>query len=308
MKFLITGATGFVGGTLLRHCISSSFEVAVYSRRAGPPFLDPSIAWYQGSFENIPHLIQCIQKTQPDWILHCAGSGSVPLSMENPAEDFKNSASLTQNLLEAIRMSGFKPRIALMSSAALYGNPQTLPIRESAPISPLSPYGWHRSIAEQLFLSYSQSFEIEGFVCRIFSAYGEYLRKQVVFDTFGKFNQTGQIPAIFWGTGAESRDFIHADDMARAILLLCQKEARGIFNLGSGQQTKIADLVGLIHQTMGSESSYSFNGMNRPGDPLNWEADIGLLQSYGFEPQISLTEGISRVWKWLQNDVSHVFH
>jgi UDP-glucose 4-epimerase len=301
MKILITGATGFVGGTLLRHCISSQHEVAVFSRRAGPPFLDPSILWFQGSFENIPHLMQCLSRFQPDWILHCAGAGSVPLSMENPAEDFKNSASLTQNLLEAIRMSSSKARLAIMSSAALYGNPQALPICENAPVQPLSPYGWHRSMAEQLFLSYQQSFGIEGVICRIFSAYGEHLRKQVVYDTFRKLHSK-QEKCEFWGTGLESRDFLHADDMARAILLLCNKEARGTFNLASGTQTYIKDLVLHIAKITCYNQDICFSGHSRPGDPLNWEADIQKLKTLGFQPQITINDGLERVWKWLQNE------
>lgn len=300
MKIFLTGATGFIGSTLLRHSLRAGHEVMVYSRRklSWPP--GQGIKAVQGSFENIPLLMQSLRDFKPDWIYHCAGSGSVPFSMEHPLEDFQSSVSLVQSLLEAHRTSSSKARIALMSSAALYGNPSTLPINEDAQLAPLSPYGFHRKIAEEIFHSYAQSFGLEGFICRIFSAYGQGLQKQVVYEIFKKFMDPTNLAPEFWGTGAETRDFIHADDLARAVLHLSLDEARGIYNLASGTQTSIRSLVELISTSMGAPKPYSFNGMNRPGDPLYWQADTSKLLHHGFKTEISLESGIQQIWESLQ--------
>jgi UDP-glucose 4-epimerase len=299
---LLTGATGFIGGSLLRQCLADGYDVAVYARRPAPTFLNSRIPWYVGSFGNVPQLMHAIQGFNPDWILHCAGAGSVPFSLASPAEDFNNSASLVQNLLEAVRLGQTASRIALMSSAALYGNPTSLPISEDAAVQPLSPYGWNRSIAEQLFESYSRSYGIHGYVARIFSAYGEHLRKQVIYDAFIKTAWATEEECVFFGTGEETRDFIHAADLSKAVLQLCAGEARGLFNIASGVQTTIKELVELVVRTHKRPIRIRFNGEHRPGDPLYWQADISRLESMGFTPSVSLREGIERVWNWVRHE------
>src|SRR5262249_9155743 len=115
---------------------------------------------------------------RPDLVIHCAGSGSVGFSFDNPAQDFRRTAETTLEVLEYTRTCAPETALVYPSSAAVYGKAVTTPIRVGSPLSPISPYGVHKKVAEDLCRSYGQTFRLRIALVRIFSAYGPGLRKQ----------------------------------------------------------------------------------------------------------------------------------
>jgi len=124
---------------------------------------------------------------------------------------------------------------------------------------------------------------------------------------FNKFIDPSLEKVEIIGTGEETRDFIHAVDIARSIECLCDNNATGVFNIASGKQIRIADLANMIQQIVGSSKEIYYTGHTRPGDPLYWQADIEKIRKIGFEDSISLEQGLRDYYSWLQGDDERKF-
>ena len=251
-----------------------------------------------------PALAELLDRIAPDLCVHCAGCASVGLSLDHPGTDFSANTVLVFEVLEAMRRHAPKCRFLLLSSAAVYGDPATLPVTEDHAVRPLSPYGYHKRQAELLCEEFSRIYALPTAVARIFSAYGPGLRRQVVWDMCEKVLTTGKLELR--GTGRESRDFIQADDIARGLLALaenapCEGE---IYNLASGQEVSIAKLAQTLLEALGSRVQPHFDGMGTPGNPLNWCADITKISSLGFVPTIPLTRGIEEMARWAKAEIA----
>ena len=253
-----------------------------------------------------PELAGILKDVQPDACVHCAGRASVGLSIEDPAADFRGNTLLTFELLDALRRSAPKCRFLLLSSAAVYGNPQSLPIREDQPLAPLSPYGFHKRQAELLVQEFADVYGQPGLSARIFSAYGPGLRRQVIWDICERILTTGTL--TLGGTGGETRDFIHAADIAAALAVLSERApARGeVYNVATGRETSISELAALIGASLRQKVAATFDGRSRPGDPRNWRADISKLKALGFEPALSLEDGLAQFAQWASAELAGI--
>src|SRR5690606_30498045 len=166
---------------------------------------------------------------EPDVIIHCAGSGSVSFSMSHPYEDYMRTVSSTAAVLEYVRLYSPETSVIYPSSAAVYGQVEYLPIKEHDPMCPVSPYGVHKRMAEELCHSYATNFQISVAIVRLFSIYGEGLKKQLLWDACCKAENKG---SCFSGTGQELRDWLHVDDAAHLVHALVPYAATAcpIFN------------------------------------------------------------------------------
>lgn len=297
---LVIGAPGFIG----RH-VCKAFNRAGYSvvgigieapENAPLALLENyyPLALPTGGGE----LGEVVRKHAPYVCIHCAGRASVPHSMADPLADFRAGVDVTFEILNTLRLHSPGTRLIYLSSAAVYGNPSSLPVAETAPLRPISPYGFHKRICEELCAEFTQVYGVPTAVVRIFSAYGPGLRRQVVWDLCGKMlnNETVRLQ----GTGQESRDFIHVHDVARAMLWLAERAAfqAEVYNLASGRETRISELAELLRQEIGSELVIEYDGIVPAGIPQNWRADVSRLAVLGFTPEIGLTEGLQRFVTW----------
>src|SRR4029077_722043 len=136
---------------------------------------------------------------------------AVGASLQAPLEDFTRTTNSTATLLEWLRNYSPRSKLVVASSAAVYGDTQGVPAAESRPPAPVSPYGYHCLMFEQLCQEYSQVFGLHTAVVRLFSVYGEGLRKQLLWDCAGKLVAPGERIEL-GGTGEEVRDWVHVDD------------------------------------------------------------------------------------------------
>ena len=243
-----------------------------------------------------------MQTEQFDVCINAAGSPGVGFSFQYPDEDFNMNVVNVQRLLSAIRKFQRSCFFILLSSAAVYGNPAVLPTPEDSDTAPLSPYGWHKLLAEQLCKAHAQMQHTNYCIIRIFSAYGPGLKKQLFWDLYQKLSS--KEPAELWGTGQEARDFIYSADLMRVIQLVIENQQTipPILNAGSGNATTIAAAVQTMQACMGSTKDLPFGGQVKPGDPLYWQADITPLASLGFSPTFSLQKGLEQYLLWIQNE------
>lgn len=251
-----------------------------------------------------PAFAELLLRTQPAALIHCAGRASVAHSLTDPAADFRDGTVLTFEVLEALRRHAPRCRFVLLSSAAVYGNPRTLPVTEEHPCAPLSPYGYHKRQGELLCEEFARLFAVPATAVRIFSAYGPGLRRQVVWDIC---RQALTQPELrLRGTGGESRDFIHAADVARALRCVVQNApcTGEIYNLASGIETTIAELADRILRQLGRDIPAYFDRAQTPGDPLHWRADIARLRALGDEPRVPLERGLESFATWCSAELA----
>lgn len=301
-NILVTGAGGFLGSHICRYFGGLGYKIAAVGRFSSSLQTVnsyPNLWKFSGMTLPDSRFINLVREFQPDLLIHCAGTSSVANSVNQPYQDFQNTVEVVAFTLEVIRKEAPNCRYILLSSAAVYGNPNNLPINESAPCKPVSPYGYHKMICEMMVEEYATLYGISTVVLRIFSAYGEGLCRQVVFDLCKKFTSQNENVEVY-GTGNESRDFIHVLDIARAIDYIILNDATGIFNIAAGQQTTISELVELLSKAFNSQKTILFSGKVKPGDPLNWQADITRLKDFGYEPRVNLAEGVTNYVKWFK--------
>lgn len=298
MTLLITGVSGFLGSHAARHFSKNGWRVIGVDRSIGGHPPENVLADYHTCNLEGDEFLEVVRTSRPDVLLHAAGSASPPFSMRQPVSDYESSTLLVLRLLETLRLYAPRCHFLLISSAAVYGDPAKLPVGEDAPIRPLSPYGFHKWQSEILCREYGEIYGIPWTALRVFSAYGPGLRRQVVYDICRKALQNPLL--TLQGCGNESRDFIHANDAARAMRLVAETPAaRGqIYNLASGKETSIRALAEKILAALGAQGSVQFDGAHPAGIPNRWQADISALCNLGFQPEISLEEGLKETIAW----------
>jgi len=297
MKILIIGSMGFIGAHAYRY-FSEKNEVwgadVVKSDSQKRYFL---LEKQNTNYEPI------FNSNEFDICINASGNGSVPISLNLPVFDFELNVTNTIKLLDTIRQHNPSCRFINMSSAAVYGNPISLPVTESLPLKPMSPYGWHKSYSEQICKEYYYLYNLHTINLRLFSVYGEGLRKQLFWDTYQKCLHSTEIE--LFGTGNETRDFIYIIDLLNAIDCIIN---HGLFNgeavnVSSGIETTIAHAAEIFCQEVDPAIKLKFNKIVKPGDPLNWKADISVLSNWGFVPQYSIADGLKNTVKWLRTAI-----
>ncbi|MBD2087800.1 NAD-dependent epimerase/dehydratase family protein [Trichocoleus sp. ST-U3] len=300
---LITGVTGFIGRYVARQFTETGWSVIGLGNR--PPENAPRQDLFRYEKLNLPSadLAKIVQELQPEVCIHCAGRASVELSISDPSADFSNSVAVTFNLLDTLRLYVPKCRLIYLSSAAVYGNPETLPIQENQSLKPISPYGFHKLMSEQLCAEFFQVYNLPTAIVRIFSGYGPGLRRQVLWDMCQKALIN---PALkLRGTGNESRDFIHGRDVARALQILAEKanfEAE-VYNLANGVETTIKELAALVLAKLGEDILVEFDNSTPVGTPINWQADMSKLSQIGFIPEVTIERGINVYVQWCRAEI-----
>jgi UDP-glucose 4-epimerase len=300
---LITGVAGFIGRYVARHFHQAGWSVVGVDN--SPPENAPlaNMTLYHQMRLPDAQLGDLLQSLQPQVLIHCAGRAAVGLSVTDPGADFYGNTVATFEVLNALRLHAPTCRFIFLSSAAVYGNPIALPITETQPLAPVSPYGFHKLQSEQLCVEYAQIYGLPTASVRIFSAYGPGLRRQVIWDICQKVMSQGSLK--LQGTGQESRDFIHALDIAQALAIVASQAPMvgEAYNLSTGQEMSIAMIASLVLSALEVDLEPEFDGVVPPGSPLNWRADISKLKSLGFEPTITFERGVKTFANWCRAEL-----
>lgn len=291
MRVLIVGSKGFIGSHLVSH-LESVFDVwgcdvfTNYNEKKYTIITSPV------DFTSLFH------NQQYDVCINASGASSVADSLKNPARDFELNVHNVALILESIRVHQPSCRFINLSSAAVYGNPSTLPISETHKLAPLSPYGFHKMQAENLCTEYSRFFNVDAISVRIFSAYGPGLKKQILWDLYKKSLNTSVIE--LFGTGDETRDYIFIDDIVRALKIIAiAPKPESVYNLASGHAQALHELCKIFLSEMHWSGELKFNKVRREGDPDFWRADVSRINALGFSPRVTLHEGIKQYVEWL---------
>ncbi len=295
---LVTGAHGFLGRHVARLLAQNGHSVAGIGHGNWLP--DEWQSWGLTAWHPANVTIEALQRLpgKPSTIIHCAGGGSVAFSITDPLADFQRTVVSTAHMLEYVRLHVPSCRVVYPSSASVYGTVETVPIREDCPAAPISQYGTHKLMAEEMVSSYARQFGASVSIVRFFSVYGCGLRKQLLWDASRKFAKNDN---IFMGTGNEVRDWLHVEDAALLLALAAEHASSSCptVNGGSGVGVTVRDVLGHLGRSLrGREVVLEFSGVQRAGDPSRYVADCSAAKAWDWAPRISWEQGVEEYAAW----------
>lgn len=199
-----------------------------------------------------------------------------------------------------MRVYNPKAQLIYPSSPAVQGEHTNTPIKEDYVGKPASPYGYHKKIVEDLCQSYSEKYSLKISVVRLFSVYGNGLKKQLLWDAYNKIRYSSK-EVEFWGTGEETRDFIHIEDVLIIFLkLLNISEQFIILNGGTGLKYTVRQVVEIVKNLVNPKISIEFNRKVNIGNPIYYCADITKLKEICSSPSIKFEYDIVGYIDWVK--------
>lgn len=300
---LVTGGAGFIGSHLVEELVGAGARVTVLDNSAS------NLRENLGG--NFRLLLGCgyrdigscswSRAKEFDVIFHFAASAYVPPSVKDPFIDFDTNCISTVRLLDALRLWRWPGRLVFASSAAVYGNPATIPVREGDLTVPVSPYGVGKLAAELYATMYAQLHGLRVASLRLFSVYGPRQRKQVVYDLMAKIRDDPDKIEIH-GDGTQSRDFTYVSDVVDAAMIVAEKAPMGgeVYNVGAGADISIDGVARYLCALMGVFPEFVYTGINRPGDPEHLAVDIARLRALGYESKVEINDGLMATVDWFK--------
>lgn len=301
MKVLVIGGFGFLGRNVAKFFCENDCFV---SGAGNDNWINDEFkSWGFSSWQKGEISLQLLNQLPeiPDIIIHCGGSGSVGFTQNNPHDAFSRTVCSTSAILEFMRQKSPGAKLVYPSSPAVYGAHAPRPMKITDPLNPVSLYGHHKVMAEMLCKHYQDFFDLDVRIIRFFSIYGRGLKKQLFWEA-GKKLLSGQQSAEFWGTGHETRDFIHVNDAASLCFKTAFSQHRNLLlNGASGKFHKIKDALELLKKGLKANIQIKFNDKTRPGDPIHYQACIDEALSIGWQPTIGLENGLQDYAIWLKS-------
>ncbi|MEM2593500.1 MAG: NAD-dependent epimerase/dehydratase family protein [Candidatus Bathyarchaeia archaeon] len=300
MRVLVTGGAGFIGHNAAVYLKSQGYEVVAFDnlKRA------TEFAIERLKVHDVPILKGDILSSRAlekalsgvDVVVHAAAYISVKESLRKPALYFRNNVAGTANVAYACLRRGVK--LLYISSAAVYGNPAHLPISESQPANPTSPYGLTKLMGEEVVKFYARQ-GLKYAILRLFNVYGPG-QSSTYAGVITRFIERVGVnkPPIIYGDGYQTRDFIHVYDVAEAIKLSIEGGLENeTLNIASGKPVTIKDLAELIIKHVNQNLKPIF-AKPRPGEIKHSHADISKAKRLlGFNPKINLEQGLIELLK-----------
>jgi len=284
---VVTGGAGFVGSHVAAYLAERGFRVVAVDN------LERASAVKRLEEAGVPLVVGDVRHMDlppADAVVHAAAYISVDESWERPYDYMWNNAAATARVAKQCAETG--ARLIYISSAAVYGEPQHLPIDESHSTRPLSPYGLSKLVGEQM----TQMLAPGAAVLRLFNVYGPG-QTGTYAGVVSKFIERAKrgLPPVIYGDGTQTRDFIHVADVARFVEVVLDRGAAGVYNVGTSRAVSIRELAAIVMRLagLGGEPLYA---PPRPGDIKHSAADVSKARALGWEPQMPLEEGLRRLW------------
>lgn len=291
MKVLITGGAGFIGSHVVEECIAHNYEVIVVDN------------FSSGKSENLPknckiydvdindaYLKIVFEEESPEYVIHLAAQASVMKSLEDPVFDGVTNIIGTLRVLEYARINRVK-KVVMASSAAVYGNPETLPVDEKFQLNPLSFYSLSKWSGERYAQLYESLYGLSSCILRFSNVYGPRqnpLGEAGVVSIFINQLLNGEKLVIYGGQ--QTRDFVYVKDVAKACRTAIESSKSGIFNISSNSETTIDELFSMTSLLAGitskpqkypmriGEIEKSVLGNEKASNELNWQASHSLQE------------------------------
>lgn len=305
-RFLVTGGAGFIGSHIVRSLIDRGAQVRVLDllssgRRENLAGVADRVDLMVGDVADPATVRAAVDGAE--YVLHLAALVSVPESVERPERNFEVNLAGTQHVLMAARAAGVR-RVVFSSTCAVYGD-HAPPHHEQLAPRACSPYAAAKLGGEQLCRAFSQVYGLPTVCLRYFNVFGPGQNPRggyaAAIPLFISALLAGQQPQIF-GDGLQTRDFVYVANVVQANLLACvSDQAVGeVFNIGTGQQTSLRELLGLLAGMVGRTVAPAYRA-ERAGDIRHSYGDISHAAArLGYQPRVGLAEGLRETLAWYQ--------
>ena len=295
MNVLVTGGAGFIGSHLVDRLIADGHTVAAVDILATGKRenVNPQAALYEIDIRS-PALAAAFEAARPEVVFHVAAHASVSESVRDPMHDAEVNVLGTLNVLQQCAAYEVGRFVFSSTGGALYGEPERLPADEEHPVSPLSPYGASKDAAEAYVRTLCSLSGIRYTILRYGNVYGprqDPFGEAGVVAIFANAMMQGQRPTIF-GDGSHERDYVYVDDVVRANVLALAQDEDGVYNIGTGEGTTVAQ----VFDALAGATDYGGDpehAAERPGDVHRIYLDVRRAErGLGWRAAVSLEEGI----------------
>jgi UDP-glucose 4-epimerase len=303
MRCLVTGGAGFIGSNLVDALLARGDEVVVFDnlstgrRQNLGAALEAGATLVEGDVLDAAAVTSLAEELRPEAVFHLAAQIDVRRSVAEPSFDASVNVGGTANLLEAARRPGVRRFIFVSTGGAIYGEGEgmELPLPETSPIAPLSPYGQSKFSAEGYLALYERLYGLSGVSLRLGNVYGprqDPLGEAGVIAIFcGKLRSGGR-PTVY-GDGSQTRDYIYVGDVVDAALAAAGSEITGPLNIGTGLEASVLDLVELLRELEGAEGFQPELAPPRAGEVQRVSVDPALaIDALDWRPKTPLRDGL----------------
>jgi UDP-glucose 4-epimerase len=308
MRFLVTGSAGFIGSNLVDRLLIRGDTVVGYDNYSTGrrEFLSsasksPKFTQVEGDILDEASLTRAMKDC--DFVFHMAANADVRFGLEHPRKDLEQNTLATFRVLEAMRENGIR-HIAFASTGSIYGEPEVFPTPEdvSFPVQ-TSLYGASKLAAEGLIEAYCEGFGVRGWIFRFVSVLGERYSHGHVLDFYKNLRKNPNTLHVL-GDGHQKKSYMYIQDCIDAMLLAIDKaqEKVNIFNLGTDKYCEVNDSIRWITNYLGLSPKLTYAGGERGwiGDSPFIFLDCRRIRSLGWDPKLSIREGVIRTLKYLQ--------
>ncbi|MFG3002833.1 NAD-dependent epimerase/dehydratase family protein [Streptomyces calvus] len=291
----VTGGLGFVGKNLVRSLAAAGHQVRVLDiaseDRVGT--LPARVSYRETDLRDGRRTSEAL--ADADLVFHLAGNSSGTVSVEDPRLDFETNALGTFNVCEALREKEGS-RLVYLSSAMTYGQPQRFPIAEDHPVAPYYPYGASKLSGELTVKAFVETYGLSAVIGRAFVIYGpgeDPRRAGAEVGQYLRWHLNGLPIEVTGDPDRKTRDFVHVSDIVAGLTLIADAGEDGeVYNLGTGEETSLAELVTAIGRVSGSVPDTVVND-SITDDTYRLVADVSKLRGLGYKPSVPLDKGLT---------------
>ena len=300
---IVTGGAGFIGSHLVDLLLKRNARVIILDDLSAGSMrnVDPRAVFFECDVTDINKVQRCLEDV--DVIFHLAADASTKessMGWDTPAETLRVNVIGTANILKSVISLRSDAKVICASSAAVYGEPESIPIREDHPTNPISPYGISKLAAEKLAFASFREFGVDVTSVRIFNTYGPRQPRYVIFDLLRKLEADHRLLEVMGGPDIV-RDYCYVSDLTEGLVVVAERGISGeIYNISGRNPVTLSDLVNLIllELNLSGKTVVSYTGKSWKGDIARMVADISKVTELGFRPKTDLREGIRRMVEW----------
>ena len=303
MRYVVTGAAGFIGSHLAEALVAAGHEVVGVD--CFTDYYDPAEKEANAAGLDVRRL-DLAQDTLPldgvDGVFHLAGQPGVRSFGDVFALYLRRNVLATQRVLHSAAAAGV--RVVLASSSSVYGDAEAYPTSEDAEPRPISPYGITKLGCEHLARAYAAGFDLDAVVVRYFTVYGPRQRPDMLFRRVCEALLSGATFEVFGG-GLQSRSFTEVGDAVAATVAAMERAPAGaLYNVGGGDEASVLESIALLERLSGRTLDVRHAGEAK-GDVHRTRADVSRIRAaLGWEPRTRLEDGLARMWSWASGRVA----